>query len=92
MIHLLTPRGYAYSPYDAAMSACYIMIAAWSLGIGSCYVSRADRLFEEEAPRAFAAEHGIPDVYEGACHICLGYPESAEHSPKPIYPGRVNFA
>ena len=92
VVHVFTPRGYPYSPYDAAMSGCYMMLAAWSLGVGSCYVSRADRLFEMEAARAFASGHGIPDDYEGACHLCLGYPESTEHSPKPLYPGRIHFA
>lgn len=92
IIHCFTPKGYDYADYDAAMSACYMMLAAWSLGIGSCFVSRAKRLFATEEGRAFARKHGIPNDYEGAFHLCLGHPSDTSWSSKPQYPDRVHWS
>lgn len=89
MVHCFTPRGYSYSPFDGSMAAANMMIAAWSLGVGSCFVSRAERLFEVDWARAWAREKGIPDDWEGCFHLCLGYPFDDSWSPKPLYPDRL---
>lgn len=89
MIHGFTPKDYPYSPYDAAMSSCCMMLGAWSLGIGSCYISRAKELFETEFGLAIKDEWGVPSNYEGAFHLCLGYASDDSRSFKPLYDGRL---
>jgi nitroreductase len=91
VIHCFTPKGYPYSPYDASMAASNMMIAASSLGVGSCFVSRAQRLFEVGWARDFAHANGIPDEYEGAFHLVLGYASDDSWSRKPLYPGRIHW-
>ncbi|MDO4503419.1 MAG: nitroreductase family protein [Coriobacteriia bacterium] len=91
VVHCFTPRGYSYAPFDASMAAANMMIAAWSLGVGSCFVSRAQRLFEVDWARDFARENGIPDDYEGSFHLVMGYASDNAWSPKPLYPGRLHW-
>lgn len=91
VVHCFTPRGYSYAPFDASMAAANMMTAAWSLGVGSCFVSRAQRLFEVDWARGFARENGIPDDYEGVFHLVLGYAADDSWSPKPLYPGRIHW-
>ncbi len=91
VVHCFTPRGYSYAPFDASMAAANMMTAAWSLGVGSCFVSRAQRLFRVEWARKFVREHGIPDDYEGVFHLVLGYAADDSWSPKPQYSGRIHW-
>ncbi len=92
VVHCFTPRGYSYAPFDASMAAANMMTAAWSLGVGSCFVSRAERLFEVDWARDFARGNGIPDDYEGSFHLVLGYASDNAWSPKPLYPDRLHWA
>lgn len=91
VIHGFTPKNYEYAPFDAAMSASYMMLAAWSFGVGSCFVSRAKRLFETDEGKAFAQEQGVPSNYEGSFHLCLGYPRDISRSHKPLYEDRLRW-
>lgn len=91
VVHCFTPRGYSYAPFDASMAAANMMTAAWSLDVGSCFISRAKRLFEVEWARDFARANGIPDDYEGSFHLVLGYASDNSWSPKPQYPGRIHW-
>lgn len=91
VVRCFTPHGYSYAPFDASMAAANMMTAAWSLGVGSCFISRAERLFEVEWARDFARANGIPDDYEGAFHLVLGYASDDSWSPKPQCPGRIHW-
>ncbi len=91
VVHSFTPKDYEYAPFDAAMSACYMMLAAWSFDIGSCFISRAKRLFDTDEGRSFASQHNVPSNYEGAFHLCLGYPSDLSRSAKPIYQNRLQW-
>lgn len=89
VITVFTPRGWSYAPFDATMSAANMITAAWSVGLGSCFVSRAARTFATPEGREVAKGAGIPDDYEAQLHVVLGYPESTAHDAKPLYPNRV---
>lgn len=91
VVHCFTPRGYSYAPFDASMAAANMMTAAWSLGVGSCFVSRAERLFEVEWAHDFARANDIPDDYEGSFNLVLGHASDDSWSPKPQHPGRIHW-
>lgn len=59
---------------DGALIAGNIMNAAFSLGIGSCWVHRARDIFDSEEGKALLHEWGIEGDYIGICQIVLGYP------------------
>lgn len=84
VVSVLTPKGWSYAPYDAAMASYAMMLAAWSLGIGSCYVSRAKETLSTPEGLRFLKDAGAPEGYEGACHVVFGHPQSWEKSPKPL--------
>jgi nitroreductase len=83
-----------FSPYwnhneDAALCAGNMMLAAHSLGIGSCYISRAFDTFESPVGKKLWTECGIDPEYKAVCHVTLGYPDGVKPEPKPRKEGRI---
>ena len=89
VITVFTPEGWSYAPFDASMSAANMMTAAWSLGLGSCFVSRADRTFSTPFGREVMARAGIPADHVAQLHLVLGHPASTASDGKSLYPNRV---
>lgn len=74
MVYGFTPGGWEFGREDAAIAADAMMVAAASLGLGTCYVSRARETFERDAARGWARAHGVSDAHEGAFALCVGWP------------------
>lgn len=60
--------------YDGTLVMGNLMNAAWSEGIGSCWIHRAKEEFETEEGKALLKKLGIEGDYEGIGHCVLGYP------------------
>ena len=88
VVRILTPKCWDYAAADAAICAYAMMVAAKSLGVGSCYISRAKRTLATPEGLAFLERAGVPKDYEGACHVLLGYPESWDADEHGLYPDR----
>lgn len=52
--------------------------AAYSLGIGSCYIYRAMPIFDMPEGKELLREWGIPERFRGIGHCILGYPDGEE--------------
>ncbi len=89
VITVFTPHDWSYAPFDATASVANMMLAAWSLGLGSCIVSRAVRTFATPYGQKIRVRSDIPDDYEPQLHLVLGHPASTESDGKPLYPNRV---
>lgn len=74
MVYGFTPVGWEFASEDASIAADAMMVAATSLGLGTCYVSRARETFEVGWARQWASSQGVPASCEGAFALCLGYP------------------
>ena len=59
--------------YDGSLVMENLMLAASSLGIGSCWIHRAKEEFETEDGKENLKSLGIEDEYEGIGHCILGY-------------------
>lgn len=59
--------------YDGALVMENLMLAAHSLGVGSCWIHRARETFELPEWREWLRAHGISDDYEGIGNCVLGY-------------------
>ncbi len=59
--------------YDGSLVMGNLMLAASSLGIGSCWVHRAKEEFELPEGKKLLQDLGIEDEYEGVGHCLLGY-------------------
>lgn len=74
MIFGFTPEGWEFGREDASIAAEAMMVAAHSLDLSTCYVSRAKETFEDDRGRLWAASQDVPANYQGAFALCLGYP------------------
>ncbi|MDD3387364.1 MAG: nitroreductase [Prevotella sp.] len=69
--------------YDGSLVMENMMLAANSLGLGSCWVHRAKEVFETEEGRQILLDLGITEEYEGIGNCIIGYPaENALRSQK----------
>jgi len=75
--------------YDGSLVIENMMIAANSLGLGSCWIHRAKETFETEEGKQILAELGIADEYEGIGNCILGY--AAHDALKPQAPRKEDF-
>lgn len=60
---------------DGALTIGNMMLAAHSLGVGSCWIHRAKQVFDSEEGKALLAKWGIDmDGWTGVGNCVLGYP------------------
>ncbi|MCH5229440.1 MAG: nitroreductase family protein [Muribaculaceae bacterium] len=91
VITLFAPKNWVYGVHDCTSMAITMALAAWSLGIGSCYVSRAEETFDTEFGKKVMKECGISPDYVASVHLCLGYPKDITNHAKPRKEGRIHF-
>lgn len=69
--------------YDGSLVMENMMLAAHSLGLGSCWIHRAKEEFETEEGKEILKSLGIAGDYEGIGNCIIGYPdEQKEASPR----------
>lgn len=78
--------------YDGSLVMGNLMLAAHSLGLGSCWIHRAKEVFETEEGKNILAELGINGNYVGVGNCVIGYPEKMPTEKLPRRDGRVFFA
>lgn len=61
--------------YDGALAMGNMLLAAHTLGLGSCWIHRAKEEFESDEFKALLTELGVEGDYEGIGHCILGYIE-----------------
>ena len=75
--------------YDGSLVMENMMIAANSLGLGSCWIHRAKETFETEEGKKILQDLGINDEYEGIGNCIVGY--DVEDAIKPQSPRKANY-
>lgn len=66
---------------DGALIMGNLMNAAYSLGVGSCWINRAKEMFKTPRGKEYLNKWGLDDTYEGIAVCILGY-ASEEPTPK----------
>ena len=69
--------------YDGSLVMENLMLAAHSLGLGSCWIHRAKEVFESSEGKALLASLGIEGDYEGIGNCIVGYPDKLPAEQKP---------
>ena len=69
--------------YDGSLVMGNMMLAAHTLGLGSCWIHRAKQEFDSMEGKAILAQLGITGDYEGIGHCIIGYPEGDLPAKKP---------
>ena len=59
---------------DGSLVIGNLMLAASTLGVGSCWIHRAREEFDSPEGAELLAKWGIPEYYRGVGHCILGYP------------------
>ena len=75
---------------DGSLVLGNLMNAAYSLGLGSCWIHRAKEEFETDEGKEMLKEWNIPENYVGIGHCILGYRDEelgkrAERTSKVVY-------
>ena len=73
VVIVLGPKSVSTTVYDGALAMGNMMLAATSLGLGSCWIHRAKETFELPEGKDFLKSLGIEGDYEGIGHCALGY-------------------
>ena len=88
---VLADKNWANRVYDGSLVIGNMMLAAYSLKIGSCWIHRAKEEFESDEGKAILKELGIAGDFEGIGHCVLGV-SAAEREMPPRRAGRVFYA
>lgn len=76
---------------DCAAATENMILAADSLGIGSCWIGLITFLFRSEQGEKFMQKLEIPDAYEPYYAITLGYKKYPNPKPQPRRDNTVNY-
>lgn len=67
--------------YDGSIVMANMMLEASSLGLGCCWIHRAQQVFDSPQGKEILQQAGILGDYEGIANLVVGYPDD---SIKPI--------
>jgi len=76
---------------DGSLVMENMMLAAHSLGLGSCWIHRARETFETEEGKAILRELGIEGEWEGIGNCIVGYEDKAPAPRKPRKEGYIRY-
>ncbi len=76
--------------YDGSLAMGNLLNAAWSMGIGACWIHRAKEVFDSSEGKALLTQWGITEEVEGIGFCILGY-AAAEKPKTQIHPNRVFY-
>lgn len=85
----LFTRDSRYAHDDAAFMAENMWLAAHFLGLGACYIGRAEETFATEYGRRLRQEWGVPEDMAAVGFLLLGYREGPAPHHKPRKEGRI---
>ncbi|MBQ7284566.1 MAG: nitroreductase [Oscillospiraceae bacterium] len=69
--------------YDGSLVIGNMMLAANSLGLGSCWIHRAKQVFESAEGKEILASLGIEGEWEGIGNCIIGYADGETPAAKP---------
>ena len=68
---------------DGSLVMGNLMNAAWSIGVGSCWINRAKELFDLPEGKALLRKWGLPETLRGVGNCILGYIDGDIPKAKP---------
>ena len=77
--------------YDGSLVMGNMLLAAHSLGLGSCWIHRAKEVFDMPEWKEWLKSVGVEGEYEGIAHCVVGYPAIDYPAASERRPGRTYF-
>lgn len=87
IVVLADPERYTWLE-DGSLVMGQLMNAAYEAGLGSCWIHRAQPMFESEEGKALLRKWGLSENLKGVANCILGYPAETP-APKERVPGRI---
>ncbi len=78
---VLAPREVPTYVYDGSLVIGNLMLAAHSVGLGSCWIHRTKEEFDSDFGKNLLRSLGIEGDYEGIGHCAVGYSDEEPKSP-----------
>ena len=78
--------------YDGSLVMGNLMLAAHTMGVGSCWIHRAREMFDTEEGKDILRSLGLEGNYVGIANCILGYPEGEIPEARPRKENYVYFA
>jgi len=75
--------------YDGSLVMGNLMNAAYSVGLGSCWINRAREVFDSPEGKALLKKWGVDERYVGIGNCILGYPACEHPAAKPRKEGYI---
>ena len=76
---------------DGSLVIGNMLLAAYSIGLGGCWIHRAKQTFETEEGKELLKEWGIEEEVFGVGNCILGYPDGELHSDLEKYAERAIY-
>ena len=73
---------------DGSLVMGNLLNAACEVGLGSCWIHRAQQMFDSPEGKALLKQWGLSENLKGVGNCILGYPDEAP-APKPRAEGRI---
>lgn len=89
VITLFGAKGFLYATPDCCVAAENIMLAAHSLGVGSCLIMRTEDTFECDFGKQLQKDWGVDESYQAKAFVILGYPAVEHSKAKPRKENRI---
>ncbi|MBE6995698.1 MAG: diguanylate cyclase [Ruminococcaceae bacterium] len=74
---------------DGSLVMGNLMLAAHSVGVGSCWINRALELFDLPEGKALLRKWGLSETLRGVGNCALGYADGDAPAPKPRKDGYI---
>ena len=91
VIVVLAEKDWVNKVYDGSLVMENLMLAAHSMGLGSCWIHRAKEEFESEEGKELLKSLGIEGEWDGIGHCVLGYAEGEASTPAKRKENRVHY-
>lgn len=83
VITLFAPKNFLFAVDDCAVAAENMMLAADSLGVGSCYIGQGWPAFADPYGQEVLCQWNIRPDYYAVMQLLLGYPKAGDPNPQP---------
>ena len=87
VVVLVEPERYT-AVEDGSLVMGNLMQAAYEAGLGSCWIHRAQQMFDSAEGKELLRKWGLPETLKGVGNCILGYADEVP-APKPRKEGRI---
>lgn len=82
-VYVFASAGNPNNVKDGSLVLGSMMLAAHSIGLGSCWINRVDKMVDYDEVKELMKSWHLPEGLMGVGSLALGYPDGEPHAAKP---------